>query len=365
MQTVNAQVEADYMKYVNFQKAIGNTDYYNFDSWVKDNHPEYMFQKQKSSVDDMTTRHYVAKQLGFGSNIWAAALQDMDSALSQTNFPGLNMIVDDGKGVGTAKSTSKRLRKRHYLKKHQSHVAQLSTLSRRRHSFHRRADGRYQVKWRMEAIANSLASWRQATTPEFVWEKMVATSSESHDIKTQGVDGPGIPSLPYIGDILSLSSGGGHSSQQDDTEDDKVDVKVTFQGLGIYKVTPGTWWQPNWGYPALVDPHIHKEFQTADPKAIYNFDSYFAPGRKLNRIHSHALIAYKPSITLTSSRNKTSKLHDQWNAGAKACVLFICSGANGGNDHTSSEIDSTGTQLTISLNVDAPIIIGKGYDVYS
>jgi len=381
--------EKAYQGYVQDRKIL-QAPYQTFAAWSK-NRLDYVTISQKRARANLDLMHSQAVKNGPGSNIFYIALTDIQSAMNPTiEFPGLNMVVD----IGMSRRRRMKRRKRdlsnlsnhyqilsqhhhsihhdafyHHHPKSQQDTSQSEQSEHHRKPLLRRDSGlstiRTAVQWSVPALDQQLNVWKQNANgqPEFYWSttqtKSTSTSDNSHS--NSGVKGPELPG------ILQSVYQNDHTVDTTDksltTMDEMMNVAITFQGIALLQVQPGNWWQPNWAYPSMLDPNQTDQMKKV-PEFNQLFDSYFAPGRWLNRIHQYLLVAYKPKIEATFTKSDFSRIEHAYHAEKNVCILFICNKIHDRKNDTTTSTKFIGQKVVIEHTTESPLILAKGFSRY-
>jgi len=332
-------------EYVPNMKKMGgkNAEYRDFSTWAQENAVVYLSYQSMATAADMKLKHLIALNLGPGSEIWARAYMDINNAVTSVteSVPGVNMMVDSNNMdvfIAAINEPSQSHRRR-FRKRGITGVK------------------RYAPLWEIPSLPSQLLSWRASPQNEFQWQTSDTANRESKSIKSSG-EKDRTSRYFFIKRTSAITA---NDQQVEDADDAQLAVSVAFRGVGLFRIQPGQWWLPNWGYPSMIDPVMNPEM--AENEEL--FATYFAPGRELNRIHSHVLLGYKPRVTVTLSQNLTDFLRKRYQEGQKVCVFFLCSQKQDQNDGVKSTMEFHGAQISMARYGESPVVLAKGYDTYT
>lgn len=134
--------------------------------------------------------------------------------------------------------------------------------------------------------------------------------------------------------------------------------QISFVGLTLADIDLGLWWD-GWRSASAIKETSSSDNVTDEAKEAFQhyFGSADDPG-PASVINAKALIAYKPTIKVTFSKQEDANHFQSVAASANVCFLFICGGGSGGSSKSSTSFEKDASTITIKDNNEFGYVVG-------
>ena len=396
------KTQKSYDGYVNDCKILGKP-YDTFTTWAARSAPAYTVASQKRDRADLDLKHSQAIKNGVLSNLFYRALTDITAAVQGINtpLPGLTMVINSGSYQNRRKKLKRRslyssrsfksldsksisssiqndhssnpfpvpYPLRHSILNHRGkHPVPAANLYRRDNIQQGPQNVRYGIAWSIPTIWDVLKQWQSRApdaAPDFIWNTSTSKHTDAYSKETTklGHDFDPLPSFLSDLGLGSLHANIDHTKIRNQTHDMYMNVGITFQGVALFPVEAGFWWQLNWGYVSMLDPDQNEDMANVTGYRQL-FDSNFAPEGSLHRLHNYVLLAYKPKIEIEFTKSDFNYMYDLFDGGVKICILFFCNGYHIHNEKSDTKTSFVGNTMVIETTSESPVIIAKGFSAY-